>query len=164
MDDLPCTNGAVDLRVSAERRPYLVATAASGTVAWTVAVLAAIVARRAMPLAAPPVLAIALAFLMTAFTVWCGFGDERWRLSRGVVELRVGLRRWAYVRRIEDRTATLMITVDYTANFGRPCFRLYALASGKRYFLFERGSSELETLAAVIGSYTGWATPGPDDE
>jgi len=159
----PCTNGAVDLRVTAERRPYLVAAAAAGAVAWTVGVLAAMVAHRTMPLAAPPVLALTLAFLMIAFTVWCAFGDERWRLSGGVVEHRVGLRRWAYVRRIESRAATLMITVDYTANFGKPYFRLYALASGKRYFLFERDYSELKTLAAVIGSYTGWATPGPDD-
>ena len=94
----------LDLRVSAE--------------------LAAMVAHRAMPLAAPPVLAIALAFLTTAFTIWCAFGDERWHLSPGVVEHRVGLRRWAHVRRIEDRTATLMITVDYTTNFGTPYFRL----------------------------------------
>jgi hypothetical protein len=121
------------------------------------------VTNRTMPLAAPPVLAITLAFLMTAFTVWCAFGDERWRLSRGVVEHRVGLGRWAHVRRIEDRAATLMITVDYTTKFGKPYFRLYALAAGRRYFLFERGISELETLAAVIGSYTGWATPGPED-
>jgi hypothetical protein len=78
-------------------------------------------------------------------------------LSPGVVEHRVGLRRVAYVRRIDDRTAMLAITVGYTTNFSIPYYRLYALASGKRYFLIERDYNVLKTLAAFIGSHTGWA-------
>jgi hypothetical protein len=127
------------------------------TLAWTVAVLTAMVARRPMPLGASQALSVLLALLMGAGTLWCAFGDERWRLSPGVLEHRVGLRRWAYVQRIEDPAATLTIVFGYGNQFSTPFFRLYALASGERHFLIERPYRDLKTLADFIAAHTGWA-------
>lgn len=156
----PCQDGAVELRVAAGGRRYLVVAGAIVFVGWTSAVLAAAIERRPMPLAADPRFAVLLAALIGVFTLWCALADERWRLSPGVVEHRVGVRRWARVRRIEDRTATLTIAVGHSTNFSTPFFRLYAVAAGRRHFLIERDLGDLKVLAAFIASCTGWALDG----
>ncbi len=152
----PVSDGAVDLRVSARARPYLVIAAGAATAVWIVSVVGALIADRALPLAASPVEAILLAGLLSAFTSWCAFGDERWRLSSGVIEHRVGLRRIAYVRRIEDQTARLMIADGYGRRFDTPFFRLYAVTAGRRQFIAERKLADLKALGRFIATYTGW--------
>jgi hypothetical protein len=131
------------------------------TGAWTTAVSSAAVTHDAMPLSASSPFAVLLVILMSAFTLWLAFADERWRLSPGVLEHRVGFPAWAYVRRIEDRSAALTIAAGFAKNFGTPYYRLYALASGTRHFLIERGHGELKAVAAVIESHTGWPVDDP---
>ena len=38
----------------------------------------------------------------------------------------------------------------------RPYYRLYAVTGGRQHFLLERGLSELNALAVLIGARTGW--------
>lgn len=113
-----------------------------------------------MPLSVAPSIAYAITTVLSAATLWCSYADECWRLSRGLVEHRVGWRRLAHVRRIEDPAARLAITVGFGTNWGRPYYRLHAIASGRRYFLIQRDADELGILAGFIASHTGWTNEG----
>ena len=152
----PSQDGAVDLYVDQTKRPYFVAVVAVGALTWTGAVVRAFVGHTAMPLAAAPAFAWLLVVLLIAFTIWCAFADESWRLSPGIVEHRVGWGRATFVWRIAGHSGRLMIGVNYTTTFSKPFFRLYALTSGTRRFLIERDLAELQTLANFIASHTGW--------
>jgi hypothetical protein len=152
----PSAEGVIDLRVDARRRPVVVGAIAAVTLVWTGAMATDVLAGRQMPLAASPYLAYLVTIVLIAATLWCAFADECWRLSRGLVEHRVGWRQLTHVRRIEDGAATLVITVDFSTNFGKPYYRLHAIASGRRYFLIERDYGELNLLAGFIAAYTGW--------
>jgi hypothetical protein len=151
------SEGAIELRVNARGRSHFVAALAVVAIGWTAAMLTAWIWRRPMPLAAPPSLAIAIAILLGSATFWCGCADEFWRLSRGLVEHRVGWKRLTHVRRIEDRSAALTIRIGYGNTFSTPYYRLYAIASGRECFLFQRGhADELRALAGFMAAYTGW--------
>lgn len=152
----PASDGAVELRVSGRARPYLVIAAGAATAVWIAGIVSARIADRELPLSSTPAEALVLAGFLTAFTLWCAFGDERWRLSSGVIEHRVGLSRFAYVRRIEDVTARLTITEGYGRNFDTPFFRLYAITAGRRQFIAERKLTDLKALGRFIATYTGW--------
>jgi hypothetical protein len=114
------------------------------------------IADRELPFAVTPLEALLLTGLLTASTWWCAFADERWRLSSGVIEHRVGLRRIAFVRRIEDHTARLTIGNGYGRRFETPFFRLYAETGGRRQFIAERKLADLKALGRFIATYTGW--------
>ncbi len=153
----PSAAGVIDLRVDGRGRPLVVGAVAVMTLVWSAAVVTAVLAGRRMPLAASPPFASLIMMLLVAATLWCAFADERWRLSRGLLEHRVGWKRLAHVRRIEDDAATLAITVDFSTNFGKPYYRLHAIAAGRQYFLIERDHDELKLLAGFIAACTGWA-------
>jgi len=93
---------------------------------------------------------------LALFAAWCAFADEVWCVGANVLEHRVGIGRLGFERMYRD--ADLEVIRRTTTNWSVPYWRLYALASGERHFLFGRTNfDELQALARFIAFRTGWS-------
>jgi hypothetical protein len=64
----------------------------------------------------------------------------------------MGIGRWRFVRRYRDAELAIVRRQD---RLDRPYYRLYAVTGGGQHFLLERGLSELNALAILIGARNG---------
>jgi hypothetical protein len=96
---------------------------------------------------------VGLTLFLSGLALWIAFGDEVWHLEGNCLVHRVGIGRWCYSRRFQD--ADLEIIVRFN-KWGKPYYRLYAIAIGKQHFLLERAEEELLKLARYISFHTGW--------
>jgi hypothetical protein len=97
---------------------------------------------------------LGLTLLLGLLAIWCVVGDEVWHLERNRLDHRVGTRAWGVSRRYQN--ADLQIVCRFTTKFGRPYFRLYAIADERPHFLAQRDEADLHQLAAFIAFHTGW--------
>lgn len=139
--------GGVDLRVASSGRKYIVATAG---------ILGVLSGLQAMShwnsTSATPWLVVTA--ILTAFALWCAWGDEVWHLEWNCLVHQTGIGRWRFSQCHHD--VTLEIVQRFSTKLGLPYYRLYAVGNGKSSFLVERGEQELLQLAKVISQYTGW--------
>jgi len=134
-------------------RGWVVACVGALALGWTGVTLSALARHRAQPLGISTGASLGISVLLILMALWCALGAETWHLAANSLEHRIGIGHWRFVRGYRDAELAIVRPQD---RLDRPYYRLYAVTGGRQHFLLERGLSELNALAVLIGARTGW--------